>query len=76
MAHDLKAYREAKTILPHLNAILKVIDLSIRSLAHFKSYLPVMRILVAMEKEKTLLELNQKKYEAILKSKGKSNEET
>lgn len=68
--HDLKKYREAKTILPHIEAILKVINLSIKSLSHFKSYLPVMRILVVMEEQKTLLEINQKKYAEIIKNKG------
>lgn len=68
--HSLRELREAKTIGPHLEAILKVIMLSEKSLSHFKSYLPVVKILNVLAEQKTLLELHKKKYDAILKSKG------
>jgi coproporphyrinogen III oxidase-like Fe-S oxidoreductase len=68
--HNLQSYREAKMIGPHISAILKVINLSIRSLQHFKSYLPVIKIIKVMEEQKTLLELHKKKYDEVLDRKG------
>lgn len=67
---DLKAYREAKTIGPHIDGILKVIYLNVRALSHFQSYLPVIKILKVMDEQKTLLELHKKHYDEILKTKG------
>lgn len=71
MKHSLKEYREARTIGPHITAILQVFSLTVRSLAHFKSYLPVMKVIKVIEDQQTLLEIHKKKYDEVLKSKGK-----
>lgn len=72
MTHNLKDYKEARHYLPHLNAILHVINLSIKGLDHFKCYIPVAKILVTMKEQKTFLELHQVRYKRILETKGKN----
>lgn len=69
--NSFKNYKEAKHILPHLEGILKIVDLSMRSLKLFDCYLPVIRILKVLKEEQSLLQIHQKKYEDIIKTKGK-----
>lgn len=68
--YSLKDYREAKTVGPHLDAILKVLDLTSRSLHHFKTYLPVSKILKSIDEQRIVLEAHRVRYAQILKTKG------
>lgn len=68
---NLKAYKEAIVICIHLEAILKVVNLSINGLKHFRPYIPVSKILKVLEEQKIVLEVQYKKYEKIKKTKGK-----
>lgn len=68
--NDLKAYKDSLTYLPHLEAILKVINLSMKTLIPFKHFVGVYRILVVMEEEKQLLEMHRDKFKKIKESKG------
>lgn len=66
---SLKDYREAKTILPDVINILRVVNLAIKALEFYKSYLPVMKMLNVLREQKTLLELHQSKYKEVTKGK-------
>lgn len=74
MSNDItrfKKYKKAKLCVEHLQAILKVIDLSIRGLSNFEVYVSVHRILNVMRDEKRFLEAHLKEQKSILESKGK-----
>lgn len=66
---DLKKYKEAKAVTPHLEAILKVFVLTIAALTRFKAYIPVAKVLVVIEDQKLILESHLSKYRKILKDK-------
>lgn len=68
--HNLKAYKEAVAHLPHLDNMLLIINLSIRGLIPFRSYVPIAKILLVMEDQKQILESFQKKYKKIKDNKG------
>lgn len=68
---NLKDYKEAKTVLPHINAVLKIINLSMMGLKMFKTYIPVAVILSTMNEQKVILEIYQQRYKKILDKKGK-----
>lgn len=70
--HSLRAIKEAKATLPHLEQILLVVNLSIKGLSHFKCYMPVAKILFTLEEQRRMLELYKVKYSDILKNKGRS----
>jgi hypothetical protein len=57
--------------LPQIKAILKVMDLSIKGLSYYKAYIPVAKVLVVMQEQKSLLEAHQNKYQRVLESKGR-----
>jgi hypothetical protein len=57
-----------------LQAILKVIDLSIRGLTMFEVYTPVGRILTNLKNEKIVLEAHLTEQKRILKERGRTNE--
>lgn len=66
---DLKKYKEAKAVIPHLEAILKVFTLTIAALTRFKAYIPVAKVLVVVEDQRLILESHLKKYKNILNDK-------
>jgi len=72
--HNLKDYKQSKIVLPHLIAILKVLDLTERSLKPFNYYVPVARVLVVIKEQKSIIESYKEENETIKKSKGKKNE--
>lgn len=72
--HNLKDYKKANVYVTHLQAILKVIDLSIRGLTMFEVYTPVGRILTNLKNEKIVLEAHLTEQKRILKERGRTNE--
>lgn len=68
--HNFKKYKESKVVLPHLDAILKVLSLTEQSLTYFQVYIPVARLLVVLKHEKAILEDYKKEYETINETKG------
>lgn len=69
--HDIEEYKKAKTILPHLEQILRVLDLTEQSLSYFKSYIPISSILVNIKEQRIVLEAYRKKFKDIKTAKGK-----
>lgn len=69
--YDLKKYGEAKAILPHLDAILKVLDLTERSLSFYKGYIPVSKILDVVSNQKRILKSYAEMYRKVKATKGK-----
>ena len=69
--HNLQDYKSAKTVLPHINAILHIVNLSIRGLNLYRVYIPVNVILHTLQEQKTVLEIYQMKYKKILEMKGR-----
>jgi hypothetical protein len=67
---DLKTYKLAKIICKDLKAIIEVFDLNLRGLELYKHYIPVANVLIQMRHERTILELQYKKYQKLFKNKG------
>lgn len=68
---NLKDYKDAKYIVPQLEAILKVVSLSIAGLKIFKAFIPVAVILSTLNEQKVVLEIYLQRYKKILQNKGK-----
>lgn len=69
---DIKSFKDRKKykqIVEDLTAVIKVFDLTQRSLVHFKKYKNVQEVISILETNLTLLDLYKKKYEAELKRK-------
>lgn len=67
---DLKTFKNKKKykqIVEDLTNVNKVLDLTQRSLIHFKRYKNVQEIISICETNLTLLEMYKKKYESLLK---------
>lgn len=73
MIHDLKKYKNAKGTLPHLEAILKVLDLTERSLKIFSFYIPVAKILLVIKEERLVIESYRHINSSIKNNKGLKN---
>lgn len=70
MTHDLQKYKEAKALLPHLETIIKVLNLTIKSLSYYQHFIPVYRILSVINNQKYILELERDRYKYIKSTKG------
>lgn len=64
---DHKNKKKYEKIVRDLSAILKVLSLTQQGLAHFKAYVAVQEVISVLETNKTLLDLQLKKYEKELK---------
>lgn len=69
--HKLGDYKISKTVVTELEAILKVINLSIAGLGYFKNYTSVTKILNVLENERGILNAHLQKYAKVQKDKGK-----
>lgn len=69
--HDLKKYKESLAILPHLEAIIRVLNLTESALKHYNSYIPVIKILNSIRDQKALLEIHRIDYKKIKETKGR-----
>ena len=65
---DFKDRKKFKQIVEDLENINRILDLTQRSLIHFKRYKNVQEIISICETNMTLLNLYKKKYEAKLKN--------
>lgn len=74
--HNFKKYKESKIVLPHLEGILQVLNLTERSLTLFSYYLPVAKILIVLREQKSIIESYKQEYEIVKKNKGIKNEQT
>jgi peroxiredoxin family protein len=63
---DVKNKKKYKQIVEDINAILRVLDLTQRSLIHYKKYRNVQEIISSCETNMTLLDIHKKKYEKEL----------
>ncbi len=66
--YDLKKYREARALLPHIDTILKILTLTEKALSYYICYIQVAKILSVIKQEKVILE----NYKGLLKK----NQET
>lgn len=67
---NLKNHKELKKVkiyVEHLEAILKVMNLSIQGLTHFEVYIPVYQSLSTLREQKRILESHLNKYQQMLK---------
>lgn len=69
--YDFRKYKESKILLPHIDAILKVFELTEKALARFTGYIPVQRVINVMREQHKILMDYKVEYEAIKKRKGK-----
>lgn len=69
--HDLKKYKESLALLPHLDTILKVFNLTEAALKHYGTYIPVAKVLMTIRDQKALIELYKVNYKKIKEAKGK-----
>lgn len=63
---DLQKYKEAKAVVPHLEAVLKIFTLAIKALSYYRAYICVARVLIVLEDEKMVLESHLYKYRSYL----------
>jgi hypothetical protein len=63
---DFKNKKKYKKLLEDLNNILKVINLSRRSLNFYRQYLPVQEIMITLDSSKVLIQSYKDRYESEL----------
>lgn len=66
--HDLKTARQIKNVkiaLDNIKDILKVLDLTIKALEHFKGYRAVQAILATIKYEKTILDAQMMQFKKL-----------
>lgn len=68
--HNIKDLKNARVFSQHIEAILQVINLTIKGLEMFKAYGSAQRILATLKEEKHILESHLKHQKLILSSKG------
>lgn len=70
---DHKNKKLAKRLVSDIDAILKVLSLTQRGLAHFKQYIPVQEIISTIQTNVTLLEVHRNKYAKALEDATKEH---
>lgn len=68
--HNIKSYKESLIVINHIEAILKVIDLTIKALTHYRIYLPVQKILITLKEQKLTLEIHLEHHKKQKTNKG------
>lgn len=69
--YSLKNYKEARDMLPHIDAIIQVLSASEKALNHYNWFIPVADILQKIKQRKPGLESIRDDYRIVLKNKGK-----
>lgn len=69
--HSLKSYKESLIVSEHLGAIIKVLNLTLKGLERFKVYIPVKKILLVIQDQKSVLESHYEKFQKIKSEKGR-----
>lgn len=72
--YNLNELKDSKLLVEHLEAILTVVNLTMRSLSIFEVYQPVARILYVMREEQRILVAHLAKNKSISENKGITNE--
>jgi hypothetical protein len=60
-----KEQRLAKKIAEDLEVVLKTLNLTLDALGHYKKYIPVMEVMSSVQTNRTLMEIQLKKYEKM-----------
>ncbi len=68
--HDLKSYKESKSILPDLERMILLLTLIERGLVTFSHYIPIAKVLFAVKDQKAILEGYKKNMTDVQKKKG------
>lgn len=71
--HNLNQLKKARLYAEHVEAIIKVIDLSLKGLKHFEPYTSVARIMQVLNEERKVLQDHLDKCKKIKETKGKIN---
>lgn len=69
--HNLKRYKESLSILPDVEAMLKIFTLTELALTHYAHYLPAYKVLSTVKDQKRMLEMHHRELLEIKNSKGK-----
>lgn len=67
---NLRAYKEAKIMLPQLESILKIMNLSIAGFKLFKGFIPVAVVLSTLNEQKVVIEIHRDRFKRIVDNKG------
>ena len=70
---DFKNKKKYKSLVEDLNNILKVINLSRKSLNFYRKYLPVQDIIITLDDSKVLIQSYKDRYEGDLEKLEKKN---
>lgn len=68
--HSIKKYKEALTLLPDIETILKILNLVEGSLTHYNHYMPAYKVLITTRDQKRVLEMYYRELVAVKNSKG------
>lgn len=69
--YDINRLRKAKKVLEDLKRVSLVLELTIKGLEFFNKYVIVMQMLSNIKTNKSLIDLQIKRCEKILKERGK-----
>lgn len=72
--HNLRKYKESKAVLPHLELILRIFNLTETSLKYFSAYIPVAKVLIVLREQKLVIEAYKAAHKSVKDNKGKINE--
>lgn len=69
--YNLKSYKDAKLMLPHIETILKIFNLTEKSLDYYRTYVPAAKVLQIVREQKKEMEFYHKVYKNAKDNKGK-----
>lgn len=69
--YDLKKLKDAKALLPHIEKILLIFDLTEKSLSYYRAYIPAAKVIRIVSEQKKELQLHRDFYKKVKESKGK-----
>ena len=75
MLHNLKSYKLSKILVKDLANILRIITEYENKMSVYKKYTPISKMLNNLKENKNIINYHFLKQKAILKSKGKVQEE-
>jgi hypothetical protein len=73
---DHKQKKKAKIYLEHISIILKIINLSIKSLERFEMYSSVQEILITLRSQKLILNSHSAKINKFLREKERNEKKS
>jgi hypothetical protein len=69
--YNIKKYKESLLLLPDIEIMLKILNLTEKTLSYYTHYLPAFRVLTVVKEQKIILNAYYKELSEIKKSKGK-----